>query len=83
MSILSYLLTQRAEIGYLLNGTRLDENNFSPNITSIRRLAHAVDIPFEDLLRGENSFGGMLEQEGYEAVPSPTNPGPDGNPFFA
>ena len=82
MSILSYLLTQRAEIGYLLSARRLDENTFYPDITSIRRLAYDVDISFEDLLRGVQSFGGMLEQEGYEAVPSPNNPGPDGNPYF-
>ena len=82
MPILSYLLTQRAEIGYLLSARRLDENTFYPDITSIRRLAYDVDISFEDLLRGVQSFGGMLEQEGYEAVPSPNNPGPDGNPYF-
>ena len=81
--ILSYpILSQWAELGYLLTARQLDENNFSSDTTSIRRLADDVDISFEDLLRGDDSFGGILEQEGFESVPSPDKPGPDGNPYF-
>ena len=75
-------LTQWAELGYLLTARQLDENDFSSDITSIRRLADDVDISFEVLLRGDDSFGGILEQEGFESVPSPDKPGPNGNSYF-
>jgi len=74
---------QWAELGYLLTARQLDENDFTPEITSIRRLADLVTIPFEDLLRGDESFGGILEEEGYASVPSPSKPGPDGNAYFS
>ena len=28
------------------------------------------------------SFEGILEQEGFESVPFPDKPSPDGNPYF-
>lgn len=74
---------QWAELGYLIRGDDLDKNNSTnPELTSIRRLGGAVKIPFEDLLRGSGSFGDMLEKESFESVPSPSKPGPSGNPYF-
>ena len=41
-----------------------------------------VGKDFETLLRGEDSFGDLLNKNGYDAIPSPKNPGPDGAKFF-
>ena len=76
------LYFKRAELGYLIFGSRLDSGVISPKFTSIRRLAGTVNITFEELLRGNLSFGAILEEEGFETVPSKSTPGPDGNPFF-
>ena len=73
-----------AELGYLLSGSELDSgNSIDPATTSIRYLASIAGIPFEELLRGSESFGAYFEDEGYLAVPSPLNPGPDGNSYFS
>ena len=39
----------------------------------------------QELLTGAApvSFGGLLESEGYLSVPSPTNPGPNGELYFS
>ena len=69
--------------GYLLTGSELDDNNFVPSDTSIYHLSTLTSSDFETLLRGDASFGYFLEAEGYESVPSPSNPGPDGEAFFS
>ncbi|KAK2143026.1 hypothetical protein LSH36_886g00047 [Paralvinella palmiformis] len=58
-----------AELGYLVAGYNLDSD-----VSTI-----------QELLTGAApvSFGGLLESEGYLAVPSPTNPGPDGESYFS
>src|SRR6218665_3298383 len=75
---------QRAELGYLVSGSLLDSGDpIDPATTSIRSLAAYVGGDFDELLRGLSSFGDLLESEGFESVPSPTNPGPDGNSYFS
>ena len=76
---------QRAELGYLINGADLDSGEpLLPDHTSIRHLAERhPSIKFDTLLRGNISFGALLELYGFSAVPSPTNRGPgSGNPYF-
>ena len=41
-----------------------------------------MNVTFEELLRGNQSFGGFLEDNGFVAVPSPMNPGRNGNKYF-
>ena len=66
------------ELGYLISGSKLDNNELDPNISSIRYLASRINISFEELLRGWGSLGAFLSSEGYNTVPSVTKPGPNG-----
>jgi len=77
---------QRTELGYLLSGADLNSDEpLLANHTSIRYLAERQsNIEFDNLLRGNISFGALLEIYGFSAVPSPTYPGPGaGNPYFS
>ncbi len=71
------------ELGYLISGSNLDSGNFEQGDTSIVNLGDITSVEFDQLLRGENSFGDLLGQEGYWSVPSPTDPGPDGESYFS
>lgn len=77
----------RLELGYLLSkydltntDTRLDTNSSFKNSSSIRTLANQVPITFSALLRGTNSFGSLISDEGYPSTPSPDMPYPFANP---
>ncbi len=80
---------QRTEIGYLLVASDLVLADDSLNAlefvskSSLRSLAYRSPLPFAGLIRGDSSFGGILERDGYPAVPSPNNPDPGGKPFFS
>ncbi len=80
---------ERLELGYLLSSSQLMLSDSTLNSTtyenqsSIRTLSHSVPLTFSQLLRGTNSFGGLMEALGYPSVPSPTDPDPgSGNPYF-
>ena len=84
---------QRLELGYLLSASQLAFSDSTLNSTtyrnqsSIRTLGTIVSnqyaIPFSQILRGSNSFGGLMVTRGYPSVPSPTMPDPgSGNPYF-
>lgn len=73
----------RVELGYLLSGAQLsvpDEalnaSTTLPGETSIRELDQRSPLSFASLLRGRMSLGGLLEERGFPAVPSPQNPTP-------
>ena len=70
-------------VGYLISGSNLDSGNFVAEDTSIYHVSTISSHTFEDLLRGDASYGHFLEEEGYECVPSPTNNGPDGELYFS
>lgn len=78
----------RIELGYLLTAERLNGPDASLNsvavvrCTSIRELGRDSPIPFSQLLRGETSFGGFLQDEGVRSVPSPAEPSPGDDPYY-
>lgn len=79
----------RLELGYLLSADRLNGTDDSLNslavvqLTSIREIGRDSPIPFSQLLRGPTSFGGLLEELGVPAVPSPSDPAPGSDPYFS
>lgn len=80
---------QRLELGYLLRGDQLDlddatlmASNEYENRSSILTLSAEHPAGFAEILRGSHSLGALFEAEGYPAVPSPTYPGPSGDPYF-
>jgi hypothetical protein len=84
---------QRLELGYLLTAAELaktdaelDGNNDAAK-SSIRRLSSRVakksSLPFSRLLRGPDSFGGLMTAFGFPSVPSPAMPAPgEHEPYF-
>ncbi len=73
---------QRLELGYLLNSTELEtrddatldaQDGFD---TSMRALGERTTEPFSAILRGPESFGGLLEPQAIPSVPSPRWPDP-------
>jgi len=78
----------RLELGYLLTSTELAQSDAvlnqaaMINKSSIRTLATQSNLTFSQLLRGPNSFGDMLVRRGYPAVPSSSDPHPNGQPYF-
>ena len=80
---------KRLELGYGLTAAELAESDAVLNKpqyaarSTIRSLAQKAQLPFSELLRGSNSFGGLMLVKGYPAVPSPAMPEPGaGNPYF-
>ena len=69
-------------MNFFIRSSDLNSNNIEANKSSIQYLASKVDFSFDRLLRGDSSFGGLLEQNGFSAVPSPNNPQPDGNTYY-
>jgi len=79
---------QRVELGYLLRGRELaltDDELSQPAYvrrSSIRALADGAPERFAEMVRGPHSLGGLLEARGIPAVPSPSQPVPDGALYF-
>ncbi len=80
---------ERLELGYLLTmyqltntDAHLDAVSTFKNESSIRALANSVSSSntFSQLLRGTNSFGQWMANEGYPSTPSFTMPAPFTNP---
>jgi len=73
---------KRVELGYILTSEQLTNADAVLNQpsyarrSSIRMLASEVPVPFSELLRGSNSFGGMLVSRGYPCLPDPAMPSP-------
>lgn len=83
---------ERVELGYLVSGEELrfdddflnDESFYE--YSSLRHLIsdNSNSLSYVELLRGELSFGTMLENKGYECVPSSKHPFPNvGEPLFS
>ena len=80
---------QVVELGYLLvinqllmNDRQLDSLASLP-ITSFGQFSHRASVSPSRLIRGDLSFGAVLQKRGITSVPSPGIPHPDGNPYFS
>lgn len=79
---------RRVELGYLLSRDDLNRPDASISSlsyvlrSSIREIGRDSPTPFAEIVRGEVSFGGMLEAEGIPAIPSPNSPMPGDDPYF-
>ncbi|MHB1191701.1 MAG: Ig-like domain-containing protein [Longimicrobiales bacterium] len=79
----------RAELGYMLSASQLNRTDAEINApgvaaqSSIRALAASSPLPFAQLLRGSTSLGGLMQKEGVRSVPSPGDPSPGTNDYFA
>jgi len=80
---------QQIEIGYALPGNLLNRDDAGlnrPDIAekaAIRTTLTTAGPSFADILRGPRSLGAEFERRGIPAIPSPTTPGPHGNPYFS
>ncbi len=80
---------KRMELGYLLTAEdlrqpdgRLDEDPGFRKKSSIRWLGERTEAAFSELVRGRTSMGGLLEERGVAAVPSPQQRPEPGEPYF-
>ncbi len=68
----------RLELGYLLSNLELKgEDGKVEELrgkSSIRKLADDSKASFAELLRGDSSFGALMKERGFPAVPSPEFP---------
>lgn len=83
---------QRIELGYLLSGSelRLSDATLNTNTyieeSSIRSLEgdNLENLMHSELLRGDDSFGTLLDDKGFPSVPSFTDPFPnEGESYFS
>jgi hypothetical protein len=79
---------QRLELGYLLSGADLgladsvlDQTAWRDS-TSVRDLLGRTVQPLTAVLRGPSGLGTLFAAQGYAAVPSASDPRPDGAPYF-
>jgi hypothetical protein len=79
---------QRLELGYLLSGADLgladsvlDQAGWRDS-TSVRDLLGRTVQPLTTVLRGPSGLGTLFAAQGYAAVPSASDPRPDGAPYF-
>ncbi len=80
---------QRLELGYLLSSSDLDRTDAVldasttfENTSSIHTLSQFSPLSFATLLRGANSLGTLYATNGFPAVPSTSDPGPNGAEYF-
>ena len=79
----------RTWLGYLIKGYELDLTDEELNTidfknkSSIKVLADSSSHSFINILRGETSFGSIMDSLGYECVPSVNALGPDGSRYFS
>lgn len=79
----------RLELGYLLtaaqlNGTdaSLDASSTIESDASIFTLSQASPLSFSAVLRGPSSLGTLYAAEGFPAIPSSSDPRPNGTDYF-
>ena len=79
----------RTWLGYLIKGHELDLTDEELNTidfknkSSIKVLADSSSHSFINILRGETSFGSIMDSLGYECVPSVNALGPAGSRYFS
>ena len=76
-------------MGYLIKGDELDlpdedlNTATFKNQSSIKALADSSTHTFINILRGETSFGTIMDSLGYACVPSVNDLGPEGLRYFS
>ncbi|ORY01098.1 hypothetical protein K493DRAFT_98039 [Basidiobolus meristosporus CBS 931.73] len=75
------------ELGYLLGKDQLqlpDDrlNMYGGSFSLSRLLNNSLHFQIADLLRHNNSFGGLLGSLGYKTVPSPQYPSPNNGSYY-
>jgi hypothetical protein len=82
---------QEIEIGYQLSSSQLnlsdsdiDKNNLAPQ-SGIYNLSKTVSATqsFSQILRGNNSFGTLLQANGIACIPNKSNPSPGTTSYFS
>ena len=72
-----------------MTGDELDKSNFElnndiyENKSSIKTLSSISSENFVQVLRGQNSFGSILDSLGYACIPSINDLGPEGMRYFS
>lgn len=68
----------RLELGYLLSNRQLKKDTKEleelEGESSIRILSQNSEASFVEFLRGDSSFGGLMQKRGFPSVPSPKYP---------
>ena len=79
----------RLELGYLITDSdlnrsdaTLDASSTYENTSSIRTLSQLSPLSFSSLLRGPNSLGTLYANNGFPAIPSASDPSPNGADYF-
>jgi len=79
----------RTWLGYLISGDELDlpdedlNSDEFKNQSSIRTLADTTTFTFVNILRGETSFGTLMDSLGYACIPSVNDSSPAGLRYFS
>ena len=82
---------QRLELGYLLSKSDLDRTDSSlnnPDFAENSSIAYLYsdnlkNQSFAELIRGEYAFGSLIDEDGFDAVPSASDPSPEtSDPYF-
>lgn len=68
------------QLGYCLKGSSLISDQYDTSRSSIADLAK--ENPDDDLITGPNSLGAFLQQEGLQALPSPTHRAPGSSEVY-
>ncbi|MGE0144265.1 MAG: LamG-like jellyroll fold domain-containing protein [Planctomycetota bacterium] len=77
------------ELGYSLSAAQLalpDSTLAQPNYvvqSTIRSVGSLPGVTFPEVLRGASSLGGFLQSGGYDSVPGPNFPDPNGGNYFS
>lgn len=75
------------ELGYLLSSNELNSTSSLTDplkVSSINSLASTSDYPFENLIRGRVSLGGIMDSKyNLKVVPSPKYLSPNGGNYYS
>lgn len=70
------------EIGYLYTRGMLNHEDYSLVTPSVSGLIRRHQLKPADILHGGESLGGMMEEAGYRACPSPRQPSPGEDKYY-
>ncbi|TRY78650.1 hypothetical protein TCAL_06616 [Tigriopus californicus] len=70
------------EVGYRISTSELNAGIVAAENSSIRALAERLNLPGNELIQGAQSFGALLEGQGFRALPSPRQPIPGEDKYY-